>query len=267
MIANLLQDDPSPWLQALGRSHPVVLHLPLGLLPGMVLLEFGAAILRRDNPRGAVATLAWLCGICAALATVSGLLLAGENSSEGELVGNHKIAGIVLSVVCVLAAVASCFQKRTAFRVLLLVAFAVMVPTGHLGGSITHGEDFLFEPFDQQKPPQPADTPDSDNTPPTAAQSEFQRVIEPILERTCTKCHNPDKTKGELLLTTKAGILAGGEYGPVIVPGNPDESPLLQRCLLPIDDDEHMPPEGKPQPTESEIEALRQWIAGGAKFE
>ena len=68
------------------------------------------------------------------------------------------------------------------------------------------------------------------------------------------------------MLTTVEGIQKGGENGAVIVPGKPDESPLLRRCELPLDDDDHMPPEGKPQPTAEELAALRAWLAAGAPF-
>ena len=284
MISAILTDDPSPWLGLLGRSHPLVLHMPLGLVPAMFLLEFGALIVRRESPRGPICALAWLTAITAALATASGLVLAGENGSESELVGNHKIAGIVLGSLCVLAALFAGLKKRGPFRILLLLAVVAMLPAGHLGGSITHGEDFLLEPF-ETKAPRPAPTGEGDTS--NGAESNggtaaapgdgaegalpaevtFAAHIQPFLERVCTKCHNPDKTKGELLLTTVEGIQKGGDYGEVIVPGDPKESALLYRCRYPLDDDEHMPPEGKPQPTERELQLLEAWIAAGAKFE
>lgn len=266
MIA-LFQEDPSPWFVALGRSHPVVLHLPLGLIPAMALLEYGAALFRRENPRGPILALAWLCAVFAGLATASGLVLAGEGGYTGETVGNHKIAGIALGVLSLLTAITAGFRKRAAFRILLLLTLAVMVPAGHLGGTITHGEDFLIEPFLAKKNAPDGNGGGEPDAPPPEPVSEFERVIAPILERTCTKCHNPDKQKGELLLTTPEGIMKGGEYGEVVVPGDPDKSELLQRCLLPLDDDDHMPPSDKPQPTAEELEKLRAWIAGGAKFD
>ena len=67
-------------------------------------------------------------------------------------------------------------------------------------------------------------------------------------------------------LAQQPGAVAAEENGAVLVPGKPDESPLLQRCLLPLDHDDHMPPDGKPQPTAEELAALRAWIAAGAPF-
>ncbi len=245
--------DPSPWLAVLGRAHPVLLHAPLGILPAIALLEFGSALLRRPPPRGSVLALAWFGAATAAAAVASGLVLAGEGGHANELLGNHKILGIVLGGLCVLTAVLAFFEQRLPMRLSLLAALGVMIPTGHLGGTMTHGKDFLFAPFREL----------DEAPPPTTV---FARTIQPILERTCTKCHNPEKLKGELLLTTPDGIRKGGENGPVVVAGKPEDSPLLVRCLLPADHDDHMPPEGKAQPTEAELAALRAWIAAGAAF-
>jgi uncharacterized membrane protein len=254
-FASLLVDEPSPWLAVFGRTHPVVLHLPLGVLPATAMLEFGALLLRREPPRGAVLALAWLAAGTGALAAASGLVLAGE-SYGGDTVGQHKVLGLVLAGLLLVAALLALRARRLPFRLALVAALAVMVPAGHLGGSITHGADFLLEPLRPAAAPrQPA----VDDGPPAATASEYERTIAPLLERTCSKCHNPDKQKGELLLTTPEGIVAGGENGP-------DESPLLTRCELPLDDDDHMPPEDKPQPTAAELAALRAWIAGGAAF-
>jgi hypothetical protein len=236
-----------------------VLHLPLGVLPATALLEFGAVLLRREPPRAAVTTLAWFGAAAAAWATASGLVLAGEGY-DSPTVGLHKIAGITLTALLLLAALLALRQPRLPFRLALLAALGAMLPAGHLGGVITHGADFLFAPL------RPRATPTAVPATPTAAGSDYAGTIAPLLERTCTGCHNEDKVKGELLLTTPAGILAGGENGPVLVPGRPDDSPLLTRCELPLDHDDHMPPADKPQPTPAELAALRAWIAAGAPF-
>lgn len=259
MLLSLLADDPSPWLAVFGRCHPVLLHAPLGIAPAIAVLEFGALLLRRHPPRGAIAALAWLAALTAAAAAASGLLLAGEGDYTGDTVGQHKIAGLAFGGLCALAALLSLLHRRAPFRLVLLLALGAMVPAGHLGGTLTHGADFLFEPLRRANAKQAA--------PPPTNRSEFAATIQPILERVCTNCHNPDKKKGELLLTTVAGIRQGGENGAVVVPGKPDESPLLTRCELPADHDDHMPPDGKPQPTAAELQQLRAWIAGGAAMD
>jgi uncharacterized membrane protein len=243
----------SPWLEVFGRLHPLVLHLPLGLLTALAVLEFGAMVLRRPVPRGPVLALACVCGVTALLAALSGLVLAGEPGYEGETVGDHKIAGIVLGVLCVLIAPLAMLSRRMPFRIVLALALAAAFPAGHLGGELTHGEGFVFAPLANA---------------PAANATEFEHTIAPILKRSCTKCHNPDKLKGELDLTTRAGIEKGGENGDTLVAGKPDDSALLTRCLLPETDDDVMPPEGKkPRPTKEELTTLRAWIEAGAKFE
>lgn len=73
---------------------------------------------------------------------------------------------------------------------------------------------------------------------------EFNRDIRPILSDNCFYCHGPDKNKrqADLRLDTEAGLLGtAGGAGPVL-PGKPDDSPLLQRILT-SDPETHMPPQ------------------------
>ncbi|MBL8736849.1 MAG: hypothetical protein JNL12_10510 [Planctomycetes bacterium] len=266
--------DLSPWLAVFGRAHPLLLHAPFGLLPAMAMFEFGPLLLRRTPLPGVVQALAVLTGLSGALAMASGLVLGGEQDGGGELLSQHKTAGIVLGALCLWLLILSFRPGRLPLRLTLLGALVAMVPVGHLGGSLTHGKDFLFAPLqpakDQPSSPlgttlPPAQQPSTSDRAPVT--SPFAALAQPMLERVCVQCHNPDKLKGELLLTTAEGVQKGGETGPVVVAGRPDESPLLQRCLLPLDDEDHMPPEGKKQPTAAELDLLRQWIAGGAKFQ
>lgn len=92
----------------------------------------------------------------------------------------------------------------------------------------------------------------------------YAAIIQPILNRTCTSCHGEEKDKGDLRVHDFDHLMKGGGEGPAVVAGNPDGSLLLQRVLLPLDDDDHMPPEDKPQPTPKEIGLLKLWIAQGA---
>src|SRR3989440_7535102 len=84
-----------------------------------------------------------------------------------------------------------------------------------------------------------------------------------LLKDNCLACHNPEKKKGKLILTTREGALAGGENGAVIVPGQSAASRLL--AVLSPDSDPHMPPKG--QLTPDEVATLRGWIESGAAWE
>lgn len=93
----------------------------------------------------------------------------------------------------------------------------------------------------------------------------FAELVTPILQAKCVSCHGEEKTKGKLRLDTFAEIMKGGSEGDAVVPGKVDDSSLLQRVYLPLDDDEHMPPEDKEQLTEQETAVLAFWVTSGAK--
>jgi hypothetical protein len=115
--------------------------------------------------------------------------------------------------------------------------------------------------------PDPTPAPASAAAAPAPAGNEklvFQHVILPIFEAKCNKCHNEDKSKGDLRLDNYEVTMKGGENANNIVAGKPDDSLTIQRILLPLDDDEHMPPEGKEQVTAAELAAIRYWIQAGA---
>ncbi|MBI5775401.1 MAG: PSD1 domain-containing protein [Verrucomicrobia bacterium] len=95
----------------------------------------------------------------------------------------------------------------------------------------------------------------------------FERNIRPVLSEKCYKCHStqPDaKIKGGLDLGTRDGVMKGGDNGPSIVPGRPNDS-LLIKSLKTSSDDELMPPKkegGKLKP--DQIAAFEQWVKMGA---
>ena len=95
----------------------------------------------------------------------------------------------------------------------------------------------------------------------------FNQVITPIFDSKCVKCHNINKSKGDLMLTSVDQIMKGGEYGKIIEVSNSDKSRLYTYLNLPLDDEHHMPPDGNAQPTENEIELIKLWIDNGADFE
>jgi formylglycine-generating enzyme required for sulfatase activity/cytochrome c553 len=96
---------------------------------------------------------------------------------------------------------------------------------------------------------------------------QFVRDIQPILEMNCVSCHKPDKTKGDLDMTTLATTLKGGENGTALVPYDPKASPLYTHTTLKEDDDDLMPPvkSGGPLKVEQQ-EKLRLWVAQGAPW-
>src|SRR5262245_50672575 len=99
--------------------------------------------------------------------------------------------------------------------------------------------------------------------PPTPAQVEFfEQSVRPLLAAKCFECHGPQKQKGGLRLDSRAAIRAGGDSGPAIVPGKPEESRLI--TAIHYDDSPRMPPKGKL--TSDAIAALTTWVKQGAPW-
>ncbi len=114
-----------------------------------------------------------------------------------------------------------------------------------------------------------AETPSAAANDPAAAGVDYARDIEPVLTRSCAECHKGKRAKGGFDVTDRAAFTRGGKRGdPVIVPGQPDASPLL-RYVTDQEEDLEMPPLNKRAKfaalTKQEIAALRNWIAAGAK--
>jgi uncharacterized membrane protein len=269
-------------LEIFGRLHPLVLHLPIGLLLGALLLEGLAA--RGKLARPALGAYLCVAALSALVAAAAGWVLAHEEVYGGETLERHERLGIALAVASLLAAllhgVGAGARERAGlrfalYRVALVAACVLLVPAGHLGSRLTHGVDWLDGPRararDAQPPTQKGEpapvTPERTAEPAERAESDaYAAAIAPFFAARCASCHGATKRKGGLRLDTREGLLAGGEDGAVLVPGDPAASLLFQRLSLPLEHEDHMPPEGKPQPTEAELAALEEWIRSGAFF-
>lgn len=94
---------------------------------------------------------------------------------------------------------------------------------------------------------------------------DFPKQIRPILEAKCYSCHQGQKVRGKLRLDLSEGVRKGGASGePAVVPGQPDESLLMDRVTS-TDELEAMPPKGD-RLSAQEVQLLRQWIAEGASW-
>jgi ankyrin repeat protein len=100
--------------------------------------------------------------------------------------------------------------------------------------------------------------------PPAASiEVDYDQDVRPLLSQNCYSCHGQDVQQSGLRLDLRQNALRGGDYGPVIVPGNSAESKLTRR-LVTGDGGLQMPPTGAL--TDEEIGILRAWIDQGAEF-
>src|SRR5262245_48037293 len=98
----------------------------------------------------------------------------------------------------------------------------------------------------------------------TAAPVDYARDVKPIFEKRCYSCHSGLKQKSDLRLDAGALIHKGGKHGPAVQRGRASASELIQRVTAQNEDD-RMPPEGKPLSAE-QIELLKMWIDAGAPY-
>jgi mono/diheme cytochrome c family protein len=96
---------------------------------------------------------------------------------------------------------------------------------------------------------------------------DFIRDIKPIFEKSCIRCHGPQKPKGKFRMDSRAGAFEERKGGPAISPQHPEKSLVYTLTVLGANDDDLMPPPGKSSPLPKEkTELLRRWIAQGASW-
>ena len=251
----------------LAHFHPLLVHLPIGILLIALLLQYLSRKEKYFSLKPAL-PIVLLCGTLAALAScITGYLLSISDDYDKTLVSWHMWMGIGVALVSLMLYAK---EKNPAFAIdkrILSVGLLILVfITGHLGGSLTHGSDYLTKPFAAIF---------SDDTLSTAAikpianvqeAMAYSDVIKPIFETKCFSCHGANKQKGGLRMDDSLKLMKGGKDGKVIEPGNADESEMIKRLLLPVDNEDHMPPKEKPQPTEQQIALLHWWISNNADF-
>jgi len=248
-------------LQIAGRMHPLVLHFPIVLL--LLTIVWETAVKAKDNHplyRATGNALLLSAALSAVVAALMGLFLSQEEGYDAGALFGHKWSGVAVAVISWgwYAYRERIRQTKWGARAIAAVGFLGIVLAGHQGATITHGENYLFAPLaaKTQKP----DVLLEDAL-------VFEHLVLPILEEKCQSCHNTAKAKGELVLETEASILKGGKTGKLWDSTAVSLGLMMERLHLPVDEKKHMPPKGKPQLTESEIEILYHWIKNGARFD
>ena len=282
------------FLEVVGRAHPMLLHLPIGLLFVLGLLWLFRGQFDRNSFGELFRLLLSVNAFFAAATALMGFFLSREVGFDADLIGRHKLGGIGMSLFCYFlmscydaiamrelreagreAAVRSTEPKVSAkrsdpeqsegtrpnifdklFGLLLAIGFGGVVFVGHTGAAITHGIGFLTAPLTANEA--------NDTTQKVAHPRVFADAIMPIFRDKCTSCHNAAKSKGELQLQTVEAALKGGKSGALWDAIAPEKSLILKRFHLDLSAKEHMPPKGKPQLSAWELALIEQWILRGA---
>ena len=248
-------------LNFFGKFHPVILHLPIGFLLLAFMMELHDRWKGQQRFQPAIGfTLFWGM-IGSILAAGTGYLLSLSGGYEGQLLDRHQWLGFGVagfSILLFFLHKSKSGKSTTFYLPVFVLTTLLLTATGHLGGSLTHGSDFLSISSSQNVAKK--QIADIENA------AVYADLIQPIIKGKCVRCHSASKMKGALLMTTIEGIQKGGETGALFVKGDAGKSLMLQRIHLPLEEKEHMPPEGKKQLLNDEIELLTWWIKEGADF-
>ena len=258
-------------IEFIAHLHPVIVHLPIGIL------LFGAFLMIFQNfsstNLNTAISLAFLLGSISAIAAcIAGWLLSLSGEYDAALIFKHQWTGIATAILGCLVYVLK--QYRKLLVILLIVLITI---TGHFGATITHGENYLFNTSKKtilNKQDTIKNQPKEITSIVSNGKDSFKIVkyniyeneIAPILKTKCYECHSSLKQKNLLRLDTEAFIKKGGKSGLILFAGDFLKSPLYTNLILPLDDDKHMPPKGKHQLSNNEINSIQKWILSGASF-
>ncbi len=243
------------WFTPIGRLHTLILHLPIGIGLGLILLFFIKSQFPYEYFYIILKYTLQALAFFTALAAFCGILLSQEAGYEktNEMAW-HKYSGVALSVVFYLFSEyqSKIFETSKAIFLSLSLLFVGIVTVGHLGGNLTHGEDFLLGGLVTQNIKEETNV--------------FKSQVEPIFKAKCIQCHSDKKSKGGLNMSSIEKMLKGGKNGSMWKAHDTLKSNFLSRIVLPLEDKKHMPPKGKSQLTEAEINILNKWIKEGANY-
>jgi uncharacterized membrane protein len=262
------QPDPFNLVLFLGRFHPLLVHLPIGFLTLLAIVELASRFHHFKGAAQARAIILMMTVASSIVTVTCGLLLASGGGYDPQLLFWHKWMGIALAIACMLTAVTFWGKRHRLYVGFLMITLLLLGPASHFGGSMTHGKDYLTEYAPRWVRSVLGEKPRIRAMRPTVTDPKqvvvFAGLVQPVFTDNCISCHNSDKSQGQLRLDSWEGIQKGGADGPTIAPGDPRASLLLARLQLPSDDAKHMPPAGKPQPTDDQIALLKWWIESGA---
>ncbi len=246
----------------LGHLHPLVVHLPIGILLLAVVFEFLSYLKKFEELKYALSFTLLMGFLAAAVASGCGYLLSLDGNYDPLTLNNHKLAGILLAIVSGVLYLLTInpFKRllagnRPLFSGLSLGLFLLVNYTGHLGGTLTHGADYLsLNWIGAEVLQKPATVGDA---------LLFEDLIQPMLDKRCAQCHREGKMKGNFSVHNLADLIKGGKSGSAVVGGEPEKSELYSRITLDPSNEKHMPADGKTPLTADEIRIIKWWIEKG----
>ncbi|GAC1440438.1 MAG: ribonuclease inhibitor [Sediminibacterium sp.] len=202
--------------------------------------------------------------VSAVLSCITGYLLSLSGDYDEDLASLHMWMGFAVAAVSILLYLkVRQGEFDLLYKVSSVALLIIIIITGHLGGSLTHGSDYLSIAWKNKADPAIVKQQIIANIQEASA---YADVIQPILQTRCYSCHDAHKQKGGLRMDGPKWLVKGGKDGQILVPGKAAESELVKRLLLPEESEHHMPPKGKPQLNGPQVALLHWWVTQGADF-
>ncbi len=200
------------WLVFAGRFHPLTLHLPIGLLAAVFLLEIQKWFIRDPLRRGCHPCLKLLyiaAALSACVASATGYLLSREEGYAAAALNAHLKMALLFTAAIALTAVLAlrpAGERRLGIGMLrfpmLWLSLLLMTAAGHRGGMMTHGATFLSEHAPSWLQPWVGPEESQETHPETTDKTVYAALVQPILASHCTSCHGADKRRAGLALHT-----------------------------------------------------------------
>ncbi|MEC3907887.1 DUF1592 domain-containing protein [Tamlana sp. 2201CG12-4] len=252
-----------------GNFHPLLLHIPIGALLGVLVMEVVNLIKPKLKLENSGKVLLWFTVLSIIPTVLFGFFLASSGGYKEEVLSFHKWLGWATALLSVWLLVYRTWAYTTSkryvriYQLLLLINVGLLTFAGHYGGSLTHGSNYLTkdmpdslkELFGVEKTKAESIlssikelAEDKDSNQDVNRAFTFADTIHPILDNNCFKCHNENKQKGDLRLDTVGWEMLNAE------------DVLTWKTVYKEISEGNMPPEEEEPLTEVERNNLLSWI-------
>lgn len=250
-----------------GRLHPLLVHLPIGFILLALLLDL--KWFKENGSRFNFLKIIWfLAFISSFFSALMGWLLAQNGYYIDADLIPHQYTGILLIFFSCLGwviRIRNINMPSLFIRINNFIVLVLLILVGHLGGSLTHGSDYLtkhapdFITSKQEYKNKLFEEYTLDSI------VVFKDFVQPLLNEKCVACHNNDISRGGLNLSNIESIKKGGRSGAAFVSKNPSKSLIFKRISFSQNNEKFMPPTGTPF-SYHEIQLVQWWIQEGANY-
>jgi len=256
------------WDLFIGRFHPLIVHLPIGIFILGYLFEVLYQLGYRNviNSRKLIVITYSIGLIAGIIAGITGWLLSFSDDYGIEPLNDHKYLGIATLLVMLFVIICQAKAPENKSKLKLgfsTTAILLTALTGHFGGNLTHGPSYLVEYGPGFMKNKNSDVYTSVKALNPDSLQIYDHIVKPLFENKCTTCHNNENAKGGLNLQGYNDLFTEADHNIPIVSGNPNSSELFTRVSLPSNHEKAMPPRGEGFGY-TNIQILKYWIENGA---